>query len=445
LPEDRSAQVIVVGAGIAGLTAAHCLAKAGIRVKVLEAAGRVGGRMITDVVNGFPVDGGAQFLSSEYPLLSSLAREVGLHANLRATSDWNAIVRRGKICRIRSDSPLRALTSGLLGPSSWMRLGWQVWRLRSWLKQLPLNDYSQWSGFDLEPVASWAKRRVGPSAVEYFFEPMLHGFYFQEPEETSAVLGLVMLGFGLRGARTLALLGGMGTLPEQIAARLAVSLNSRVRSVERSTDSVVVTTDTSRMEAEYAILATPASEAKRLYLTDDDVATRLMAVSYSASICIAIVTGSGFRLPLALREVYGLLIPRRERRHIAAICIEGNKNRACAPGGQLLNILLCHASATAMMALPDDEVVTFALKEADEYLPGLSTRIATARLYRWRQAEPLSHVGRARDIAQYRQDERSLQRRVWLAGDYMSMPFTEGAAEAGKWAAGEICKRVREE
>jgi oxygen-dependent protoporphyrinogen oxidase len=199
------------------------------------------------------------------------------------------------------------------------------------------------------------------------------------------------------------------------------------------------------MEAEYAILATPASEAKRLYLTDDDVATRLMAVSYSASICIAIVTGSGFRLPLALREVYGLLIPRRERRHIAAICIEGNKNRACAPGGQLLNILLCHASATAMMALPDDEVVTFALKEADEYLPGLSTRIATARLYRWRQAEPLSHVGRARDIAQYRQDERSLQRRVWLAGDYMSMPFTEGAAEAGKWAAGEICKRVREE
>jgi oxygen-dependent protoporphyrinogen oxidase len=236
LPEDRSAQVIVVGAGIAGLTAAHYLSKAGIHVKVLEASGRVGGRMITDVVNGFPVDGGAQFLSSEYSLLHSLASEVGLQANLRATSDWNAIVRRGKICRIRTGSPLRALTSGLLGPPTWMKLGWQMWRLRSWLKRLPLNDYSQWSGFDLESVASWANRRAVPSAVEYLFEPMLHSFYFQEPEETSVALGLALLGFGLRGARTLALLGGMGTLPERIAARLDVTLDSRVRSMERIAD-----------------------------------------------------------------------------------------------------------------------------------------------------------------------------------------------------------------
>jgi oxygen-dependent protoporphyrinogen oxidase len=197
------------------------------------------------------------------------------------------------------------------------------------------------------------------------------------------------------------------------------------------------------MEAEYAILATQAPEAKRLYARNDEAASHLLDVPYSATICIAVVTRDAFRLPKALEDVYGLLIPRRERRHIAAICIEGNKNRACAVGAQLLNILLCRTSAMAMMALPDDEVVAFAMEEAEGYLPGLSAQIVAARLYRWRQAEPYSRVGRARDIAQYRGNEYSLERRVWLAGDYMSMPFTEGAAEAGKWAADEICKRVQ--
>jgi len=438
---DRSAQVIVVGAGIAGLTAAHCLAKAGIRVKVLEAAGRVGGRMITDTVNGFQVDGGAQFLSSGYSLLDSLAAEVGLQASLRATSPWNAIMRQGRICRIRAGNTLQPPASGLLSPSSWIRLGWQLTRLGSTLRSLPLNDYSQWSGFDLESVSSWASRTLGPPVVEYLFEPLLHGFYFQEPEETSLALGSTLLAFASRGGRTLALAGGMGALPEAIAARLDVALDSPVRSIECGADSsVVITTDASRMKAEFAILAIPAPEAKRLYLTDDDSATRLMAVSYSATICIAIVTGSGFRLPLALREVYGLLVPRMERRHIAAICMEANKNRGCAPDGQLLNILLCRESAVTMMALPDDEIVAAVAQEAEAYLHGLSAQIKTARLYRWKHAEPYSHVGRAKDIAQYRKSEQAPERRVWLAGDYMSMPFTEGAAESGKWAADEICR-----
>jgi oxygen-dependent protoporphyrinogen oxidase len=196
------------------------------------------------------------------------------------------------------------------------------------------------------------------------------------------------------------------------------------------------------MEAEHLILALPAPEAKRLYVSGDEVADRMMAVPYSATICVAVVTGAGFRLPEPLKDVYGLLIPRLERRHIAAICIETNKNKAGAPGGQLLNILLCRASALAMMALPDNEVAAAVLDEAENYLPGLSARIATTRLYRWKHAEPYSHIGRAKDIARYRNHGSALDRRVWLAGDYMSMPFTEGAAESGKWAADEICKRA---
>jgi oxygen-dependent protoporphyrinogen oxidase len=440
--EKPPAQVIVIGAGIAGLTAAHLLAAAGMRVKVLEASGRVGGRMNTGRLHGFPLDRGAQFLSTEYSLLLSLAREVGLDETLCATSQWNAIVRRGKIRRLCGAGPLSALTSGLFGPFSWMKLGWQLWRHRTALATLPLNDYSQWSGFDRETIAKWADRTLGSSILEYLIEPILHGFYFQEPEESSLALGLMLLAFGSRRGRTMALAGGLGSLPEAIAARLDVGLHSPVGSIHCGPSSVFLQSEAGQFEAEHVILAVPAPEARLLFLSGGEPANRLMAVPYSATINISVVTEGGFHLPSSLRDVYGLLVPRLERRHIAAICIEANKNRVARQDGQLLSLLLCHTSAKAMMELPDDEIASAALVDAERFLPGLAAQSIATQLNRWRHAEPFSQVGRARDIAKYRDPESTKGRRVWLSGDYMSMPFTEGAAESGKWAAEAILKRA---
>jgi len=91
-----------------------------------------------------------------------------------------------------------------------------------------------------------------------------------------------------------------------------------------------------------------------------------------------------------------------------------------------------------MMSMTDDAIVQAVTPEAEKYFPGLSTQIATTRIYRWKHAEPYSHVGRAKALLHYR-NGRALDQRVLLAGDYMSMPFTEGAAESGKWAAEQIC------
>ena len=439
MSEAHSPQVIVIGAGIAGLTAAHFLANARMSVKVLEASGRVGGRMTTDAVNGFLVDRGAQFLSSEYRLLLSLAAEFGLENKVRATSPWSAIVRNGKIRRMRAANPLHALTSGLLGMSAWIKLGWRIWQLRQSLNSLALNDYSQWSSFDNESVSSWANRAVDSSVTEYLFEPMLHGFYFQEPEETSLSLSLALLAFGFRRARALTLSGGIGTLPEAIASRLDVVFETPVVSIENGIDSVTITTGTSRLKADYVILAIPATEAQRLYFSGDALTGRLMATRYSATINIAVMTNHGFRLPGSLAAVYGLLIPRIERRRIVAIGIESNKNPDCAPQGQLLNIMLSDTASKSMMSMTDDAIVRTVVLEAEKFFPGLSAQIATTRIYRWEQAEPYSHIGRAKELLHYRKNGRSLDQRVLLAGDYMSMPFTEGAAESGKWAAEQIC------
>jgi protoporphyrinogen/coproporphyrinogen III oxidase len=439
MPKAHLPQVIVIGAGIAGLTAAHFLAKAGMRVKVLEASGRVGGRMTTDAVNGFLVDRGAQFLGSGYGLILSLANELGLKSSVCETTPWTAIVRNGKICRMRSGNPLHALTSGLLGLSAWTRLGWRGRQLRKSLKSLPLNDYSQWSSFDTESASSWTNRMIDPSVTEYLIEPMLQGFYFQEPEETSLSLSMVIMAFGYRRGRILSLSGGIGKLPEAIASRLDVVLDSPVTSIESGIDSVTITTGTSRMKADYMILTIPATDARRLYSSDDETTRRLMATPYSANINIAVMTNDGFHLPDSLRDLYGLLIPRSERLSIACIGIESNKNRDCAPQGQLLNIMLSHTASTSKMSMTDDAIVQSVVPEAEKYFPGLSAHISMIRIYRWKHAEPYSHVGRAKDLLLYRKNGLLSNQRVLLAGDYMSMPFTEGAAESGRWAAEQIC------
>ena len=107
--------VVVVGAGIAGLTCARLLRGAGRRVVVLEASDGVGGRVRTDVVDGFRLDHGFQVLLTGYPeareLLELDALDLGAFAR-------GAIVRHGGRWRRVTDpreSPLGAVRS-LAGP-----------------------------------------------------------------------------------------------------------------------------------------------------------------------------------------------------------------------------------------------------------------------------------------------------------------------------------------
>ena len=73
---SHDVDVVVVGAGVAGLSAAHHLTRAGLRVTVLEASPHVGGRMSTEKVDGFRLDRIGRLLSTSYP---ELHRTPGLN------------------------------------------------------------------------------------------------------------------------------------------------------------------------------------------------------------------------------------------------------------------------------------------------------------------------------------------------------------------------------
>lgn len=96
MPATTDPSVIVVGGGIAGLTAAHVLKQRGIPTRVIEASGRVGGRMTSDMVGGHVVDRGAQFLSTDYSVIPKLLEDMGLSQRIRQASQYSATVRDGR-------------------------------------------------------------------------------------------------------------------------------------------------------------------------------------------------------------------------------------------------------------------------------------------------------------------------------------------------------------
>lgn len=429
-----SRSVVVVGAGIAGLTAAYRLSNLGVDVTVLEASKRVGGRMSTDRRDGYLIDRGAQFLSDGYSVICKLISELGLAQRLSRACGWTGTVCRGAVRRTNTGYPWTVATSGLLSWRDTFRMARASFSLAKAARHLPLSDYSQWHMLDDADAAEWIAASFGGEALEYVFEPMLEGFYFQAPEQMSRALPAVVWNFVARRKSVMALAGGIGCLPEALAQKVKIHLSTPAEAIDTAGSGVRVTTPAGVFEGDHVVLATTASVARQLYAPVHEAEERLLQTRYSATINVSFAIPEGVSTARVTKDIYGLLIPRRERQVIAAIGIESRKCWQYVPQGELLNVMLEDSAGSRLVHAPEDQVLTEVLPELHRYFPGIERSIKFAHFCRWAEAEPRSPVGRSRDLQQYRQLCRP-DMKVVLAGDYMSIPCTEGAAESGNWAA----------
>src|SRR3954452_22332280 len=256
LPE--CAEVVVVGAGLAGLSAAIRLSGAGCDVHLLEAAGHVGGRLTTGRIDGVVVDRGVPGLHTAYPRVADL----DLAALDLGAFDPGAIVRvDGRTHRVvdprRRPTAVAGTLTAPLG-SLWDKAAIAAFSARA--AYIPVERLLRAP----ERTAAEALRRsgIGFPAIERFFRPFLAGVLLESELTTSnRYLDLLWRSFA-RGAIGLPA-AGMQSVAQQLAARLAperLHLDVRVSAVSGG----AVATDTGRLRADAIVVATDPGTASVL-------------------------------------------------------------------------------------------------------------------------------------------------------------------------------------
>ncbi|WP_312030094.1 FAD-dependent oxidoreductase [Actinomycetospora sp. TBRC 11914] len=256
--------VLVVGAGLAGLNAARTVARSGRSVVVCEASDGVGGRVRTDVVDGFLVDRGFQILNTSYPALRAALDLDAL--DLRAFVPGAAVrTEDGRLHRLadprrRPSWAPRTALDGLLGPRA--KLGVAAYTLRSLL----VPPARQSRAPERSTAADLARFGLSGAATERFLRPFLSGVTGDPDLATSSrVVSLFWRSFAL-GDLTVPS-RGIGAVPAQLAARLpadTVYLTTRVGALTPSGAGVDVETDRGRVRAGAVIVAAEGTEAAAL-------------------------------------------------------------------------------------------------------------------------------------------------------------------------------------
>ena len=256
VPSD--VETVVVGAGLAGLCAARRLAAAGVDVVVLEAGGTVGGRVATDVVDGFLLDRGFQVHNTGYPEAARVLDHGALE--LRAFTP-GALIRRGDRLHRVADPRRRPLAAPgtLLAP-----IGSPVDKVR--IALLAARDaLTPADRLERAPESTTYEvlraRGLSDAMIDRFLRPFLAGVFLERELETSSrFFDLVWRTFA-RGSVCVPA-AGMRRIPDQLAAglpagtvRLGVEVTA-VRPGEVTTDqgavrtgSVIVATDPARAGA----------------------------------------------------------------------------------------------------------------------------------------------------------------------------------------------------
>lgn len=411
--------VVVVGAGIAGLSAAATLKQHGFEVTVLEGSPSIGGKLALDEIAGITVDVGAESMLNRRPEATDLARIAGLADKLvyPATTSANLWSRGAMLTMpptlMGVPTDARALAeSGVISNAGLARAA-----LDSVLPATRIGDQDVSVGWIVE-------ERFGKEIVDRLVEPLLGGVYAGHARELSAraaaphVVALLdrdksMLNSAAAATRAASdvpvfagLVGGIGQLPAAVvsSAGIDVRTNATVRTLTRRSGggwNLVVgpTRDPEVVEADAVVLATPALPTARL-LADvvPAAALELARIEYAS---MAIVTVAFRRRDFPSTTGSGFLVPPIDKRDVKAATYSFAKWQWVeeagrgADNGEDVLVIRCSLGRhreERVLQVDDAELVQLALDDLSA-ATGLGVRPLDWHVQRWGGALPQYTVG----------------------------------------------------
>lgn len=403
-------RVLIIGGGIAGLSAAYYLNKAGIRPTLIERAPRLGGVIQTTTQQGCVLEAGPDGFMAAKPWAMDLIREVGLADEIIGSNDHS------RITYIIKNGKLVPLPDGLMMmvPTKIMPL--VTTSLFSWPAKIRM-------GFDLlrrphgpqpdRTVYDFLMDHYGRECIDYLAEPLLAGVYGGDPKQMS--VNSVLTRFAEIEAKYGSLTRGVLAAPKppktsgpksflwtlksglgKLIATLSPSadvIHGAVETIERSLVGFRVRAGGHWIEAEHLVVATTAVDGARiLELLNPELAGLLAAIPYTSSITLALgYRKAGFDHPL---NGHGFLVPKLERKYLMGCTWVGNKFNYRVPDDMVL--LRCFIGGNGL-ALSDDALVNAARSELRS-LMGFQAEPVFSNVARWPDAMAQYTVGHQQRI-----------------------------------------------
>jgi oxygen-dependent protoporphyrinogen oxidase len=431
----------VIGSGISGLTAAYWLQKNGHDVTVFEKNSHVGGRMSTRVVNGFHFDIGANFLIDNYKEIRALLEEIGLSKKWRKlSSNQFATYKGGKLYPLYSELPKLLFFMKQVSLKSRFKLAALLGKEA--LRNKPLNFYnlSESAFLDKEDAYTTMTRICGEEVTDLIADPFCSTFQFHQLKDLSEAALLALMSELVRQNKEFTMSeteGGMSCLPEGLAKHLKVHLNSSVDSLTSFETHVVLNVKGEEKRFDLAVLATTAFPAKTVYKNPTFAQKKLLEnVEYASTINVS------FKVPKKLIEsVSYVMVPFKEHSKISEYSNESFKgSQTTIDEITLMNVGLHETFAKTLFDKEDSLIfkeVKEALVEVCPPLKGYESSITPLSLQKWEEAIPKYKHGFLTDVDLFLKSHQG-ENRVYLAGDYLNSPWTEGSCRLGKRVAEKI-------
>jgi phytoene dehydrogenase-like protein len=409
--------VVVVGAGLAGLSCARHLMNRSVSFIILEADDRIGGRLKTDVLDGFLLNHGFQVLQTAYP---EARRQLDYHRLELKPFAPGAIIRAaGKFMRV-SDPRRRPLDiwSSLTVPVGTFADRLRMLRMASSARRGSISNLFQRP--DMTTLEYLQSQGISEKMIECFFKPFFGGVCLDPEIQASSNVFKYVLRVFAEG--DVALPGqGMGAIASQLAEDLpegAIRTGVRVGSIYPGS---AVLTSGEKIECRAVVLATDGPETEHLLGKPASIVSH-------GELCLY------FAAPIApINDPY-LILNGEGTGVINSITFPSVVATSYAPAGEALIsvVLIGH------LALDDKTAESLVRKELTEWFGSVVEKWRHLKTYRIPHALPAQPP----PIPDPTVPAKPMKPGIYVCGEYQSVPGIQWALLSGRHAAEALIKEL---
>lgn len=414
---SKKEHIVVVGAGLSGLTAAFYLKKSGFDVTICEADRAPGGRVQTDIVNGHKLDRGFQVFFTAYPEAQKILNYDALE--LQYIPSGVTVFDKEVHHFLDPFHDFKSLILMLRSKSIPFSDKWTIFKLRRKLQAM--SEDAIFEKFEVKTSSILRKYGFSKKAIHLFFQPFFSSIFLENELETSR--RVFDFTFKMMASGKIAVpKDGMGAIPKQLAEEIGWS-NIRFNSKVTEVSSTGVTLENGEfVSADKVILATEYNELLGTYFKTEKITYRsVTCLQYEAP-----------KSPLPHKMIS---VNARKDELISSVAVMSD----FAPGYAPENKSTIYVSINGLAEMDDTELNVRVLKELSVLTGTPTDQWNLLRVLRIPKALP----AQTSVLGKRHMDSFRVNDHLFVCGDHLLYSSINAAMKSGRMIAEEIIKEYR--